>query len=706
MKARWTVRIVLGLLVLLLGGIPLSILNGTWSDVPTTVFATATVAAYILVGLLLAVRLPSNPIGWLFLVAGFCVLISGVGQDYAKYTLGTNPGALPFGLTAAWIQNWAAFGLLLVPILVLLFPTGTVPSPPWRWVLRLNVVCVGALLLVAMFAPTTMDVAPGIQPENPFGIGALERLASPLAWVFGLALLGVVIASVVALVQRFRRSSGEERQQIRWFATAAGVSGVCLVLVLLTQIGLGPNESRPINDIAFFLFLISVGIALPVACAVAILKYRLYDLDLVVKKTVLYVTVAALLLLVFLVLAVTAGGLIGRSRAAAVIAAAAIGVLFWPALRVARRLADRIVYGGRATPYEVLSNFGERMSDTYSTDDVLPRTAQLLAAATGATHATVWLRVGRQIRPAAQWPDEDTARSPLALKDGELPQLPADWAEQVRDHGELLGALAVDMPASDPIGPTRQRLMRDLAAQAGLVLRNVRLIEELRDSRRRIVGAQDEERRRLERNIHDGAQQQLVALSVQLKLLEQQVERDPQGARALATRLQSATTSALEDLRDLARGIYPPLLADQGLVAALEAQARKAAVRTQIDASEIGRYARDVEAAVYFCTLEALNNVAKYAVATNAHIRLARVDGQLIFEVTDDGRGFDPVTTGYGTGLQGMTDRLEAVGGTLSIRSAPEEGTTVTGTVPADERRENDTDDRPGRSVGSRELSK
>ncbi len=256
----------------------------------------------------------------------------------------------------------------------------------------------------------------------------------------------------------------------------------------------------------------------------------------------------------------------------------------------------------------------------------------------------------------------------------------------MRDHGELLGALAVEMPASDPIGPTRQRLMRDLAAQAGLVLRNVRLIEELRDSRRRIVRAQDEERRRLERNLHDGAQQQLVALSVQLKLLEQQIERDPQEARSLATRLQSTTTSALEDLRDLARGIYPPLLADQGLVAALEAQARKAAVRTQIDAGDIGRYDRDIEAAVYFSTLEALNNVAKYADATNAHIRLARVDGQLIFEVTDDGRGFDPVATGYGTGLQGMTDRLEAIGGTLSIRSAAGEGTTVTGTVPTPER--------------------
>jgi signal transduction histidine kinase len=238
------------------------------------------------------------------------------------------------------------------------------------------------------------------------------------------------------------------------------------------------------------------------------------------------------------------------------------------------------------------------------------------------------------------------------------------------------------MPASDPIGPTRQRLMRDLAAQAGLVLRNVRLIEELRDSRRRIVGAQDEERRRLERNIHDGAQQQLVALAVQLKLLEQQVERDPQGARALATRLQSATTSALEDLRDLARGIYPPLLADKGLAAALEAQARKAAMRISVEVEGVGRYQQGTEAAVYFCTLEALQNVAKYAEASSTRIRLHGHDGRLTFEVSDDGRGFDPATTRSGLGLEGMADRIDAIGGTLEVRSAPGEGTTIVGDIP------------------------
>ena len=681
---RWVVRAGIALVaVLFVGALSLVILNGTLSEDPTTLLTIAVVGTYAAVGGLLAIRLPRNPIGWLFLSTGLGVLLGGAGNEYAKYTLDTNPGALPFGLTAAWIGNWAFFGVLFLPALILLFPTGTVPSPPWRWILRLNILCAVGLLLLGMFQPTVMDVAPGIQPENPYGIAALDGLSSVFAWVFGLGLLAISIASVVALIQRFHRASGEERQQLRWFAAAAAVTGGCVLLVIVTSIGLTRNESRPINDIAFYLFLVSFGIGMPVTCAIAILKYRLYDLDVVVKKTVLYVTVAALLLLVFLAVAVTAGGLIGRSRTAAVVAAASIGLLFWPALRIARRIADRIVYGGRATPYEVLSNFGERMSETYSTDDVLPRTAQLLAAATGATGATVWLRVGRQIRPAATWPDDASAPAPMSLEGGELPHLPADWAEEVRDRGELLGALAVEMPASDPIGPTRQRLMRDLAAQAGLVLRNVRLIEELRDSRRRIVGAQDEERRRLERNIHDGAQQQLVALAVQLKLLEQQIERDPDGARALAARLQGSTTSALEDLRDLARGIYPPLLADQGLAAALEAQARKAAVPVTVEADHVGRYAQETEAAVYFCALEALQNVAKYADAAHACVRLQHEDGRLTFEVTDDGRGFDPVATPSGTGLQGMADRLDAIGGALEIRSAPGEGTTILGHVPA-----------------------
>jgi signal transduction histidine kinase len=224
--------------------------------------------------------------------------------------------------------------------------------------------------------------------------------------------------------------------------------------------------------------------------------------------------------------------------------------------------------------------------------------------------------------------------------------------------------------------------VRDLAAQAGLVLRNVRLIEELRASRQRLVAAQDAERRKLERNIHDGVQQQLVALNVQLGLLSTLATRDPAKAASIATTLQHHATSTLEDLRDLARGIYPPLLADQGLRAALESQARKAALPTSVTAQGVGRHGQEVESAVYFSVLEALNNVAKYAGATTVEVTVAQRNGSLEFTVRDDGRGFDAAATSRGTGLQGMADRLDAIGGRLSIESRPGAGTTIVGHVP------------------------
>jgi len=323
------------------------------------------------------------------------------------------------------------------------------------------------------------------------------------------------------------------------------------------------------------------------------------------------------------------------------------------------------------------------MAETYSTEDVLPRMAQVLANGTGAEVARVWLRVGNELRAEAESPPDASPAAPLPATDGALLEFPAgEHAVDVRHQGELLGALSVRMPPDDPMTPARERLVRDLASQAGLVLRNVGLIEELKASRQRLVAAQDEERRKIERNIHDGAQQQLVALSVQLKLAEAMVGTDPNREREMLSRLQSATTDALEDLRDLARGIYPPLLADKGLVAALESQARKSPVPVHVESAHVGRYPPDVESAVYFCTLEALQNVAKYANAPNARVRLTQSNGELAFEVRDEGAGFDPATTGHGTGLQGMADRLAALGGTLQLTSSPGGGTVVRGTVP------------------------
>jgi signal transduction histidine kinase len=344
--------------------------------------------------------------------------------------------------------------------------------------------------------------------------------------------------------------------------------------------------------------------------------------------------------------------------------------MFGPLRRLAQRVADRLVYGKRATPYEVLAEFSGRLGTTYADEDVTSRMAQLLLEATGAESAHVWLAVGAGSHPVASAPSDAAAAT-----------WPADGVE-VQYRGEQLGGLSVQMPANDPLDPRRRKLIDDLAGQAGPVLANVRLIEELRASRRRIVSAQDARAKKLERDIHDGAQQQLVALTVKLRLLEQIADRDPAGAKEMASSLQADATGALEDLRDLARGIYPPLLADKGLGAALEAQARKASVQTAVAADGVGRFSPEVESAVYFSCLEALQNVAKYAEATLATISLMNGNGLLRFSVSDDGRGFDPSATGYGTGLQGIADRLAAIGGELAVESEPGRGATISGRVP------------------------
>ena len=234
--------------------------------------------------------------------------------------------------------------------------------------------------------------------------------------------------------------------------------------------------------------------------------------------------------------------------------------------------------------------------------------------------------------------------------------------------------------------PQKDRLIRDLAAQAGLLLRNAKLIDDLKASRQRLVAAQNEERRRIERNIHDGAQQQLVALAVKLKLTDGFVGKDEAQAHSMLAELQRDMHQALEDLRDLARGIYPPLLADKGLAAALESQARKSAVPVSVEIDGIGRYPQEAEAAVYFSCLEALQNVAKYADASGATVRLAQSNGSLVFEVVDDGVGFDPEAAERGSGLQGIADRFAALGGPLDVRSAPGHGATLVGSIPVAER--------------------
>lgn len=370
---------------------------------------------------------------------------------------------------------------------------------------------------------------------------------------------------------------------------------------------------------------------------------------------------------------------------------------FRPVRERIQPVVNRIVYGVRATPYEVLSNFSERVAETYATEEVLPRMARVIAGGTGASRADVWLRVGARLSRAGSWPDRaDAGPMSVPVPGGEPSSLPdADRVIPVRYQGELLGAIAV-AKMGEPITAAEERLLDDVVSQAGLVLRNVRLAaeletrleeisaqaEELRASRQRIVAAQDAARRRLERDIHDGAQQYLVALAVKARMTRTLAERDPRKARATLAQLHAVCDEALETLRDLSHGIYPPVLSGRGVAAALRAQARTAELPVRVEAKGLGRHAPVVEAAVYFVCLEALQNAAKHARASRAVVRLEERAGELAFSVSDDGVGFDPSSAAPGTGRQNMADRVAVLGGALDIRSAPREGTVVTGRVP------------------------
>jgi signal transduction histidine kinase len=632
----------------------------------------------------LIVRRRGNAVGWALLGIGAGLAGSILTLEYGIVSA-TDAIALPAwkwvvlaGL-ATWFLTAGAAALLF-----LLFPTGTLPGPRWRVVLWAVVVGVVGSTILSAVNPVQIDVteSSAVSFPNPAGIESLGGAISVLLAVCGVLAIVAGLMCIASLVVRFRRGSSDDRARIKWFAYVA-VAGILFLFVgeiVSTAIGC----EVACGNTVYAIFSAGITLGVPVAVGAAILRHGLYDIEVVIRKTVVVAAIAVFFILVYALVVGGVGALVQTSSNTALsfAAAAVVAVLFQPVLARARRFADYVVYGKRATPYEVLAEFSGVMGGTRSNEVVLEEMARVVGEGAGAKEAEVWLRLESMLQLAAAWPGPLPEPAPAErLVGADLPDLPAEVVVPVRHHDELLGALTLSMPAAEPATDATRTLLTDLAGQAGLVLRNVRLIEELRASRKRLVTAQDEERRRLERNIHDGAQQQLVALKLRLHLAAATVDKDPAATHQALTELSDATQAALDDLRDLARGIYPPLLADQGLVVALESQAKKSAVEVRVASEGIERYPQEAEAAVYFCSLEALQNIAKYAKATSATVRLWQDDGVLSFAVTDDGSGFDTSQTGYGTGLQGMADRLSALGGSLEVVSSPA-GTTVTGRLP------------------------
>jgi len=678
---RWVTGGVAALsIALLLGSLPLGYLSrhavtaGGWTF--PDVFEELTFIAVPVVGFVLGSRRPANKIGWIFLAAGVLLGLGFFSQRYGGYgLLAARPGLMPGARAAVWLVNWiwiVPAGALVFVLLV--FPDGRLPSRRWRpaaWFVA-AVYALEAVAFVARASRVWRDpFAPQSQGWDP-GLHSALFVLWPAA----------TVVAGAALITRFVRSSGEERLQLKWFATAAGLVVVTIIpLAEAPQISSLPDtgvSAIPPLKVLFCLALVCLWAAI----AVAILKYKLYGIDIVISKALQYGTLAVFISAVYAGLVAGIGTLAGdrRSPLLSAIAAVVVTVTFHPVQLRAARLANRVVYGRRASPYQVLSEFARRIGGGYARD-VLAQMATIVAAGTGAQRVVVWLRVGSELRAEAA--SDGSSADPVPVDGHQLPALPGtDFGAPVLYQGELLGAITIRMPRDEPLKPAAQQLVIDVASQAGLALSNAGLIEDLRASRQRLVAAQDEERRRLERNLHDGAQQDLVALAIKLRLVAAVVEEGNAEARQLLGELREDAASALGNLRDLARGIYPPLLEDRGLVPALRAQAGKSPVPVVVDADDIGRLGQNIEAAVYFCCLEALQNIAKYAAASRVRIYLAASDHSLSFTVSDDGAGYDPSRTPMGSGQRNMADRLAALDGRLEVRSVPGEGTTITAHLP------------------------
>ena len=544
-----------------------------------------------------------------------------------------------------------------------------------------------------------------------------ERPSLPLWPILVEAVIAISIGAG-ASQRRYAHSSGLERQRMQWFGWAAAVA----VEMLLVSLALWVLVDWPTRA-----SLVLTAALLPFAVAVAMCGTRRFAgrVDRILTYSVSLAGLTGVVAAVYLVIVAGLGNTPTRSERSllilSMVAAGVAALLYGPARRRLALYANRIVYGEREAPDAVLRAFGSRLSRAVPMDELLLQVAESLRKTLALTTAEVWTGSQGLLRRTVSVPDAPVVTLTLT-PDEEAVVARAGvtgaawlgvWAPGVvagrescvvrvaptTHSGSVLGLIvAVRAEGADQFTADDDTMLAELARQVGLALHNVELdsalqrsLEELRqqagelqESRARIVAASDAARRQIERNLHDGAQQHLVALAVNVRLARKLAETDPEASLEILDELGTGLQNAVQELRALAHGIYPPLLADRGIEEALRSAAGRAALPAQVEASGLSRQPAEVEAAVYFCCLEALQNAGKHAGSeATVSVRVWEEPGALLFEVTDDGAGFDPNgSKGKGAGFVNMGDRVGAMGGVLQVRSAPGAGTTVAGRIP------------------------
>jgi signal transduction histidine kinase len=673
---------------------------------------------YPTIGALIVSRLPRNPIGWIFCGVGLLYQLQHVALAYSNYAVAEGD-SFPWGEYAAWFSAWVGFaGLILAcVVLMLLFPEGRLLSRGWR------IVALAAVLGAALAA-----LADGFYPgrllthgyiENPLGatgtIGQQLTAYGSLAGSKILASALLLVSTLAALfspVVRLRRASGDARQQLKWFLYAA-VPAAVVQSAFLVEVSISNRSTNSMFEMmnAFDMFhrddvfslydLLGAEIfngtsyvpafvllLLAVFACIAILRHKLYDIDLLINRTLVYGALSACVVGTY-VLAVVALGTVFQAPgniAVSLVATALVAILFQPLRSRFQRGINRMMYGDRDDPSAVTSRLGQRIEATLAPEAVLPTVVETIAQALKLPYVAILLKEGEGYRTGAAHgsPPEEPEALPLVYQREEIGRL----VIAPRAPGERLSE-------------ADRRLLEDLARQTEVAVHAVRLTSDLQRSRERLVTAREEERRRLRRDLHDGLGPTLASFALKLDAARKLVRSKPGDTEVLLSRLKDQTQETVSDVRRLVYGLRPPALDDLGLVGAIRQQAESHGFIAREGFSGDSREEDEpvffsmeapegspslpaaVEVAAYRTVQEALTNVARHAHATSCRVRISvdRARSALELEVTDDGVGMAEGRRA-GVGLSSMRERAEELGGTCDVDSNPHGGTRVLARLP------------------------
>jgi signal transduction histidine kinase len=655
----------------------LGLLGGQLSG---TAVDAGTGLAWYLAGALAYMARPANRTAWLLLVMTTLLAIGKcLGNAIALASI-TRPelihewapvvivDAAGWAVTAAGVAVFATF------------PDGKYQRSYERWIVRtLPLAFLPLVLLYLLGSPRIGTNQFGWVPldaASPLYIRGLDPVGIATGALISANLL-VVVPALALLILRYRRFGAEQRQQIKWPLYALSVAAISVMVLAFS-----PGPPAVPFWVAAVQYVGTMAL-LPAGLALGIVIHRGLDIDDVIRRSVVYGALWAVIAAAYVVVAATFGVALGQRvpLAIAVLLAIAATLFFQPARRRLERLADRLVFGPRLTGYELISQLGVQLQSTVATEDVAGNVAAAVHGGLGASWVRVVLERPQRMLIATAGADPGPAAA-VALS---APLLHSERA---------VGVIECGPKGEGRYNTADQELLNTLGRQAALAIRNSQLtaelsqnVEQLAASRARLVQAEELERRRLERDLHDGVQQELVGVLARLGLARNQLRRDRDLAESTLREAQVDAQRALEGLQELARGIHPAILTDRGLVEAVEERATRMPVPVEVHANGLGggaRFPLDMEGAAYFFVSEGLANIVKYASATRAFVRFHTEPGQLVVEVEDDGKGFDPVAVKR-SGLRGLEDRISALGGRVEVVSRPGQGTALRAFLPVQE---------------------